>query len=959
MTVPHNSRFLDGRKDWPTIARSLAHACVAGAFSLTLLSATAAAADASIPVTSAGESVPIVNTAPLESAPPKKAPRISDPVLSIIDKLHDRKKNDGESPATGGADVVELGDSPDVIPAASARGKWDVAAEERAGGVETRDAVNPPRHEPVPGDPEFVRHPTAPDDAADEGAKTAAPAAAPKPFTPRRDDPELTWRRIPEAAAETDDGAAATSTEAESREPRAVRLDRPRFRSGEGLDSDAAEIVSEMALQEQKKDESAKESGALPSAPTSALARVQARAAEKNGHAEGDKPAPPATAAATAAAAAAAAKKQKKDPKKPEKKIDPEQAYNEAIAQIEKDKPRQEKILEEARKQYEERRTKFGDLRPRDDRAAMVLDVLSRKAELGTISGRVIDGATKQPVCARVRLVDMTDVAVDAPLPEGFWTNGEFTAQPLAGLAKIEITRGRFRPMYVERIETHKALITPFEKAVACPPDYDFAAKGWYLADLNIGAAAQRREQPVWMGPKPNLSDLVRAAQAEGIQILGVPAPWSDGADANDIAALKAFPSAKVLLLPLFAGPEHPFHGCAMGLGVRSVKGLPAEISDPEIPLRETFEDIRARGGLGVFSLLGGLRTVNIRTEIFPLFPRLEAANYFGTDDGSARLYGAFELPFDTVAGPAYDLLAFDGSQQAERLWFNLLDHGYPVSIIGAGGGSLEGGRIPYGQTFINLTEKPRIDNVLQAVKAGKTVVSFGPAAFCKIAERDMGPGSILPADGRKLTLSVQAFASLANDMQLDKIEVIRNGVLIHTHTVNDGETEIHQMAVPVSETSAAWYVVRVTERPSRPDSTAKGGTAWTSPIFFRGAGYSAPTPARSKITGVLRVGATPTAGTVKAVVPGQPDHLVQTDANGRFTIDVPAAGTLIFEAPHAEPVAKRIFEHPKIQQAIGALQSDRSGRLTDQFDRAALFGAWTLLLSELDWDITLTSIKN
>jgi hypothetical protein len=937
-----------------TPLRRVAHAWIAGACGF--LGASGFAADSTIPVTSAGESVPIVNTAPLDAAPVKKA-RIKDPVLSIIDRLHESKKNEADGPDTGGADVVELGDSPDVMPAANPRGKWNVAAEENAPPGDTHDAVSPPKHDPVPDDPEFVRHPSAPEETADDSAKPGAPtgqsgsSVSSKPFVPRRDDPELLWRRGANSADEPEE-AATLNAPNDSHEPRIVKLDRPRFRSGEGLDSDAAEIVSEMALQEQKKEETAKELGTLSAESTSALARVQARTAEKPAqpadkpeHPEGDKP--------------AVAKKQKKDPKKPEKKVDPEQAYNDVITQIEKDKPRQEKLLEEARKQYEERRAKFGDLRPRDDRAAMVLDVLSRKAELGTVSGRIIDATTKLPVCARVRLVDMTDVAVDAPLTEGFWTNGEFTAQPLAGLAKIEITRGRFRPMYVERVETKKTLITPFEKAVACPPNYDFATKGWYLADLNIGATAQRREQPIWMGPKPNISDLVRAAQAEGIQILGVPAPWGDGADANDITALNRYPSAKVLLVPLFAGPEHPFHGCAMGLGVRTVRGLPAEISDPEIPLRETFEDIRARGGLGVFRLLNGIRTVNIRTEVFPLFPRLEEANYFGATEGNARLYGAFELPFDTVAGPAYDLLAFDGSEQSERLWFNLLDHGYPVSIIGAGGGSLEGGRIPFGQTFINLTEKPRVDNVLQAIKSGRTVVSFGPAAFCKIAERDMGPGSILPADGRSLTLSVQAFASLANDMQLDKIEVIRNGNVIHTHTVNDGETEIHQMAVPVSETSSAWYVVRVTERPARRESTLKGGTTWTSPIYFRGPGYAPPTPAKSKITGVLRIGATPTAGTVKAVVPGQPDHLVQTDANGRFSIDVAAAGTLIFEAPHAEPVAKRIFEHPKVQQAIGALQSERNGRLTDQFERPALFGAWTLLLSELDWDISLKPISN
>ncbi len=896
----------------------------------------ARASDAEIPVTTAGEGVPIVQ--PVPENPPSKTPLHSnDPLLSIVDRLHETKKDDAES-----ADVVELGDGPDVLPTLTT-GKWDVASEEAAPPGVTRDAETPAPHHTA-NDPEFVRAPLA-----DDGEPVEEPhAAKAKTFSPAPNDPEVPWRLLPVPHDEPDESVAEAPHVHGERA--AVTLDRPRFRSGEGLDSNAAEIVSEMALRARQKEEAAKAEGS-PDAPVSALERAQQEVAAAE-----NKPAAPVAPPTDGEKPGAKKKNEKNDKngKKGEKKLDPEQEYNELIKKIDEDKPRQEKLMEAARKEADERMSKFGDFRKRDERAAMVLDVLSRKAELSRLSGRIIDAFTKLPVCARVRLTDMTDLSVDAVLPEGFWTTGEFTAQPLTGLSKIEITRGRFRPTYVERVETKKAVITPFEKAVACPPGYDFAAKGWYLADLNLGVQCQRRESPVWLGAKPALVDLVRMAQAENVQIVGVPAPWGDGNDANDPAVLKSFPNANVLLLPVFRGPEHPFHGTAMGLGMRTSKGLPSELSDPEIPLRETFEEIRARGGLSVYSNLGGTRVANIRSEIFPLFPRLEASNYFGTNDGLAHLYAANELPFDTVAGPAYDLLEFDGSEQAERLWYNLLDHGYSVSIIGAGGGSIQGGRIPFGQTLIKLPSKPTIPNVLDAIKAGRTVVSFGPAVFCKIAERDMGPGSILPADGRALTLQVQAFASLARDMQLDKIEVIRNGVIVHTHSANDGETEIHQMSLPVRETSSAWYVVRVTERTTKREPDQKVTTAWTSPIFFRGAAYSPPAPARSKISGVLRIGQTPVAGTVKAVVPGQPDKTVATDANGRFTIELASAGTLIFEAPHAEPLAKRVFEHPKVQRAIGALQSDRDGKLSAQFARPALFGAWSLLLSELDWDVSL-----
>ena len=159
--------------------------------------------------------------------------------------------------------------------------------------------------------------------------------------------------------------------------------------------------------------------------------------------------------------------------------------------------------------------------------------------------------------------------------------------------------------------------------------------------------------------------------------------------------------SSGVLLLPVFPGPRHAFYGCGMGLGMKSWEGLPREIAAPEVPLREAFEEIRARGGLAVYKDLGGGKQVDIRRDILSLFPRLEKTGFYPQGSGTARLYAATELPYDTVAGPAYDVIALDGSAAAEQLWFNLLNQGYRVSVIGAGGGSLEGGRLPYGQTFV------------------------------------------------------------------------------------------------------------------------------------------------------------------------------------------------------------------------------------------------------------------
>ena len=897
--------------------------------------------------TRAESETPVAVAAPRQAdAAMDTTAKISDPIFSMLEKLKAPQKDEKAD-----ADVVELGDGPDYTPSAGvpANGKWIASPEEKGPPSVSPAAPRDTRAD----DPEFIRPTPAPDPEPENPHTGSADPAKSNAFKPRADDPEVASRVSPDAGVS--DAEPSVEVQPAHTPPAnngAVQFDRPRFVSGEGLDSDAAEVVAGMALDAQQKHDA---DPAAPSAPASVLAMMKKN--EAAAPAPEPAPATPAAAPTDPKKARPNSKDKDKDKGKTAKKepLDPEKAYADVIAQYEKDKPARQKAAEEAKREADERRSRYSNLRLRDDRAALVLDLLSKNKGLGTVSGKIVDAVTKLPTPARVRLVDATDIPIDAPLPEGFWTSGEFTAQALIGMARLEITRGRFRPTYKERLDVHAGLPVPFQEVVACPPEYNFSKRGWWLADLNAGVRVEHNEIPMWLGHTPNIQDLARVAIAEGVQILGVPAPWTDGKDGADPAVLDQLQSPNLMLLPVMNGPRHPFYGCAMSIGMRSMKGISAEISAPEIPLRESFEEIRSRGGLGVFTQLNGLRTANIRSEIIPLFPRLEQSRYFGNQlEGATRLYAASELPFDTVVGPVYDTMTFDGSEMAEKLWFNLLNHGYPVSIIGAGNGSLEGGHIPFGNTFIHVDGKPTADAILTAIKAGNTVVTYGPAAFCRIAERDMGPGSILPADNRPLTLHIRAYASMTNQMQIDKIEVIRNGQVIHAYVANNGETEIDQHSVPITEASTSWFVVRVTERPMNPNSKEKGGVAWTSPIYFRSPNFTAPQPAVSHVRGTLRIGITPTEGAVKAVAPGVPDHQVSTDANGRFTIDVPASGTLIFEAPNAEPMARRIFEHPRVQAALGQLQAERAGNLKDQADRSALFDAWGLLLSDIEWDVSL-----
>ena len=806
--------------------------------------------------------------------------------------------------------------------------------------------------------------------AADPVPPTMKPLVASAPPAPRFDDPEQIAKNPgvsdgddsgPQIAYVAPVSPAAPGIKPSPRQAQPLEKDEtPRFVSGSGIDSNTEEAASEKILAAKrakaeallKKENAVADNAAAKSRvavpkPTDPVAvrkdgkDVKKAASNSKPGAKDTKPVPPGE-------------------KGKEPQVDPQQQFDETLEKIRESKEKMEALMAEKHAK-DAAAAKAGNVpednvRARDPRAKTALNALNSKIPLGAISGQVVDGSQK-PIAARVKIIDQTNTTVNAPLPEGYFCAGQFNTRVISGPVRVEITHGRFSAACVKGIEVKPNAVTNIQVASTRPNGLNFASKGWYLADLDVGMRLRPEERRLWLGNTPELKDLILAARAEDVHILGVPVPWGEAKDKKQLEALLSS-QQDMLLLPVFPGPRHAFCGCGMGLGMKSYDNLPEEIASPETPLRESFDEIRSRGGVAVFKTPNGLRNADIRRDIVSLFPQLEKSNFYHGAIGNARLYAGAELPFDTITGPAYDALSFDGSDASERLWFNLISQGYRIGVIGASGGSLEGGQIPYGQTFIHTDGRPTVKKVLDAIRQGRTCVSFGPAVFCKVLERDMGPGSVLPADGRPLTLQLQAYASMPNGSQIDTIEIIRNNEVVSSQTANEGESQIDDFRFPIVETSSAWYVVRITEKYTLGTTTYKGGKAWTSPIYFKTADDIAPAPATSLVTGTLHFGLTPVAGTVTAVVPGLPSKQVSSDNNGRFSIKLPASGTLIFEAPGCEPLAKRVFEHPKIQQALGALQCERDGSLSEQFAKPSLLPAWALLVSELDWDVSLSGAR-
>lgn len=802
------------------------------------------------------------------------------------------------------------------------------------------DPVPRPAGPPRPGDPEWFRE--FPDSSEPPAIRTARRAGLRVPLA---GDPEL-----PRAWPADENGLPA---------PLALRIRRSGPRPGDpelprvGWPADEAVPVSPVRH------------AALPGAPAD-----EPRFVIGEGLDEPDALPVPAQPVRRATAVKGAQAHERRTPLKPDGKeklpADPEERFKDLLTKVHAQKEEWERRREESETRAQAREKARPDganaeeadwVRSRSPRAAEALKAFFENRPLGVLQGRILDPETRLPVPARVRVVDDSDTAASARIPDlGFWCDGTFSTPVLAGKVRVEIGGDRFRPTFVKGVDVRAGTATVVEALLGRPRILDFSRTGWYAADLDLALRAPRGSLPLWTGPPPELEDAALAARAEGVQVLGLVLPADGERNTLPEAGLPeelARCSRGVLLLPVFPGPQHAFCGSAQGVGMRTWAGLPVCLSDPRQGLRDAFEQIRECGGLAVYAELAGRRSIVPARDVLPVFPRLSKDGFLLPSDASALLYAPAELPFASVAGPAYDALAFDGSEAAQALWFNLLDEGYAVPALGSGGGSLEGGQAPFARTFVRLDGPVTAEGVVEACRKGRSMVSFGPAVFAEILERGKGPGERVPADGRPLTLVLRAFASMTVGARLEAVEIVRNGQVVHREQCAEGLTQLQDFRYPLTERQDAWYVVRASERVGK--DGARQRRAWTNPLYFDTPGRTPPAPAVTRLRGTLRrAGGTPLSGTLVVLEPGQERREARIGADGCFDVKLSAAGAAIFVAPGCEPVVRRPFESPRVQKALGALVAERNGTLREQLARRATFGLWRLLLSEWDGDVEL-----
>lgn len=567
------------------------------------------------------------------------------------------------------------------------------------------------------------------------------------------------------------------------------------------------------------------------------------------------------------------------------------------------------------------------------------------RLRLGTVKGKVVDARTGKQLPALVRVRDLSGPR-EARVPgKGFWCTGKFSVRVLSGPVEVEISAGRFRTRYLKRL-----YLRPGEKKnlgkirLARLPGANFEARGRFPTTLNLRVRARPNEARKWTGEAPLPEDLVLAARAAGVSVLGLEAPVKEEMRGLREAQIVAYcarlgEKADPVVVPVFHGPRNPHLGAGWAVNPARWADLRAEQRGRRLPLRDTFDELRRRGAAVVFGSLRGERGGRAAGAGAAFDPERR---------GGERLYPPAELPFDLVTGSGKVILAFAGSPQAEAAWFTMLNEGFRATVVADEAGSLEGGRAPAGNTFLLIEGKPTPTPaaVAAACRAGAATVSFGPALFARLVERNRIPGETVPADGRALTFSVQLLADSRPGTWLDRLEIIRNGKVIHTERFEFGQGRVDDLRFKVRERRSAWYVLRAVQlrerRRGRERKVEEAGRAWTNPFFFVNPrdGGGRRTPGRGcRVRGtLLNAASRPTAGTASLLEPGRPTRRLGIAADGRYAFTLSAAGAVVFSAPGYAPTVWRLWTSARVREKLAALERQGARDLLRRLGRPAIY---------------------
>ena len=490
--------------------------------------------------------------------------------------------------------------------------------------------------------------------------------------------------------------------------------------------------------------------------------------------------------------------------------------------------------------------------------------------EFIAISGKVTDSSTGKPLPSRIVIKDAAGKVYHSfyeKLP-GFFTSldGTFSLRLSPGNYTLNAYRG------IDYVSKEISFTVSKEKPVmvnvALQQWYPLRKSGWVNGDGHDHLYTDVKNDSLM------LDTVRRVCVAQGIDFMCTAQGWAGYNDSNWRTGYASFSDDTFML---HYGSEMPKYrtGHTWWFGQTTTKNIYWQTMDT------TYENHYYQSSQGT--------EWNFNTLKFPQIPDVEIVQRFKKGNKSVAVIGhptswwwqkrgdiekhvtnvAAYLPIGLLAGKIWEaqvIMGYDRDHYYyQNLWFNVLNQGYrmtPVSELD--GGYNRGDKFYYGsmRTYYKIDGEMKIDNIIDAVRKGRTFVTSGPMVFANVNGK-YKYGDIVPVNGNKYTMNIEAYCSGEADDYLSYIVVFRNGKIFKLWDVRNNKQRKFSHALEVNEKQNAWYIIKAygkrawsdtssldvmkycsKQSPVRYDSIGtESDVAITSPFYFWKQGTKDPEP--------------------------------------------------------------------------------------------------------------------
>ena len=535
-----------------------------------------------------------------------------------------------------------------------------------------------------------------------------------------------------------------------------------------------------------------------------------------------------------------------------------------------------------------------------------------------TLRGRVVDADTGRPIACTVtvRTADGKILTDHPSFVGGFRAEGDFEKRVPAGKLQVTLSRGFDYGAVQKSIEARdgeaKALDIRLQRRTP------LRKLGWITGDSHVHMIHGERTITI------DFPFAALSARAEGLDYMALAQQWNlPHVTPEDLdSACRRVSTEDFTLTWNLEAPKNFWrgdvshcagHGWTVGLRGRTANGRDAieellsmsawdyESEKTPYPNFEIQAVIHSLGG--VVSYTHPHRWWSAKWGGKAGFP-VEEHKFISNL--------AQELPFDTVAGPTYDMIDIlmqtherDVNRKGIALWFMLLNHGYRMPATGSSDATFDnpGGGVPGAiRVYTHVDGPPTLERIATAMKQGHNFVTSGPLVRFQLGSHEVG--DVVPINGpKKLQARVQAWASGKAGEHLSKVELIRNGDVVRRF---DTEDSVFETSFDVEEVETAWYLVRCY-------GSSDTQVAITNPIYFQSSSYRAPVAEAAQIAAVVTDAETgkPLDGIAEVLefvgrAPVRSSEVVFR--NGRLHLQAPATARIRVRSDGYEPNIQSVF---------------------------------------------------